>query len=445
MNSRDPILVLGGGLAGLSAATALAEAGERVVVLEGRGGLGGRAQSFLHARTGDELDTGQHVLMGCYHEMLRFLDRVGTRGLVRMQRSLQVELAAPGGARARLACPDLPAPLHLAAGLMGHGLLSLHEKLACLRVMGDARNRERDPALDDLSVAEWLDHLGQSENAQRVFWTPVCLAVLNATPDQASAALLAVVLVRAFMGPGEDSSIGLATVGLTRLHGEAAVKYLEDRGCEVRLNEPAVELILEKGRARGVSLRDGSTLNGDAIVSALAADALQRRLPDDWKKRGDFAGLEEFRPSPIVSVHLWLDRRILDVPFVGLIDTQLHWVFDRELVWGTPARGGHLVSLVVSGADELAAMDRGSVRDLCWADLVSALPEARGARILDWEVVKERAATFRGRPGLNRFRFGPESPMRGLLVAGDWTDTGLPATMEGACLSGHLAAARLLR
>jgi squalene-associated FAD-dependent desaturase len=445
VSGRDPILVLGGGLAGLSAATALAEDGGRVVLLEGRGGLGGRAQSFTHRRTGDELDTGQHVLMGCYHEMLRFLDRVGTRGLVRMQRSLQVELAAPGGVRARLACQDLPAPLHLAAGLMGHGLLSLREKLACARVMGDARSREHDPALDQLSVSEWLTHLGQSENAQRVFWTPVCLAVLNATPEQASASLLAVVLVRAFMGPGDDSSIGLATAGLTQLHGAAAVEYIESRGGQVRLNEPVVALIVEQGRARGVTLRDGSELRGRAIISGLAADSLRRVLPEHWRQRGAFAGLAEFKPSPIVSLHLWLDRKILDVPFVGLIGTQLHWVFDRELVWGTPARAGHLVSLVVSGADELAAMNREAVLELCWNDLISALPEARGAAILDWEVVKERAATFRGRPGLARHRFGPESPLPGLLVAGDWTDTGLPATMEGACASGHRAAERVAR
>ena len=182
----------------------------------------------------------------------------------------------------------------------------------------------------------------------------------------------------------------------------------------------------------------------DSIVSALPADALERVLPEQWRGRGAFAALGRFRPSPIVSLHLWLDRKVLDVPFVGLVDSPLHWVFDRELVWGVPARAGHLITLVVSGADELAAMDREAIRELCWAELRAALPEARGAKLLDWEVIKERSATFRGRPGLARLRFGPESPLPGLLVAGDWTDTGLPATMEGACASGHAAAAALL-
>ena len=444
MNEREPVLVLGGGLAGLAAATALAEAGTPVVLLEGRGGLGGRAQSVRHRRTGDELDTGQHVLMGCYQEMFALLDRLGTRGLVRMQRSLSVELATPEGGRARLRCPELPAPLHLAAGLLGHELMSLREKLDCLRVMGDARARVHDPGLDELSVEQWLTHLGQSENAQRVFWTPLCLATLNASPEQASASLLAVVLVQAFMGAGEASSIGLCTVGLSGLHGEAAERYLREHGGELRLNEPVVAIEERDGRAAGVRLRDGRRLASDRIVSALPADALERVLPESRRGRGAFAALPEFRPSPIVSLHLWLDRKILDVPFVGLIDSPLHWVFDRELTWGAPARGGHLVTLVVSGADELAAMEREAIRDLCWRELESALPSARGASLLDWEVVKERSATFRGRPGLGRLRFGPESPLPGLLVAGDWTDTGLPATMEGACASGHAAAARLL-
>lgn len=438
--ARPDVLVVGGGLAGLAAATLLVEQGASVVLLEGRGGLGGRAQSFVHQRSGDELDTGQHVLMGCYHEMFAYLDRIGTRHLVRVQSALSVELAATSGERARVSCPRLPAPWHLAVALLRHDMLSWREKLACLRVMRDVRTRCGDPALESVTVTEWLVALGQSERARAALWDPICLACLNASPDVAPASLLAVVMKRAFLGDGDASSIAVSTVSLSALVAGPALRYMRERGGIVRLNEPVRSLVVEAGRCRGAVLRDGSTIEAAMIVGAVPGPALARILPEDVRSTLPFARLDEFGRSPIVSLHLWLDRRVLDVPFVGVVGSQLHWIFDRELIWGVPARSGHLVSLVVSGADEFADMDREQVLARCWAEMKAALPEAREARILDWEVVKEREATFRARPGMAGLRFGPETPVTGLLVAGDWTATGLPATMEGACASGHAAA-----
>jgi squalene-associated FAD-dependent desaturase len=439
-----PIVVLGGGLAGLAAATRLAEAGLPVTLVEGRGSLGGRARSYRHAATGDVVDTGQHVLMGCYAEMLRFLERVGARDLVRLQPRLLVALAARGGRRERLACPAWPSPLHLAAGLLMHGGLTLADAARCVRVIGDARARWDDPALERVTVAEWLDALGQSAAARRWLWDPITLACLNASPERTAAALLAVVLQRAFLSGGDGSSIGLATVGLSELYVAQAARHVEERGGRLVLNEPARALLVERGRCVGVEGRDRRIVRGAAVVSAVPAPALHRLLPTSLQGRAPFSGLTRFSPSPIVSLHLWLDRRILDTAFVGFVDTQLHWAFDRALTWGRAASGGDLVTLVCSGADDLAAADRHEVRDRLWQELVSCLPEAAAARVLHFEVVKERGATFRAVPGLARHRFGPGTPLPGLLVAGDWTDTGLPATMEGACASGHAAAERLL-
>ena len=384
--------------------------------------------------------------MGCYVDMFAYLDRIGTRHLVRVQESLAVELASPSGERARLASPAIPAPFNLAVALLRHGMLSWRDKLGTLRVMADVRARWKDPALDRLSVTEWLTGLGQSERARRALWDPLCLACVNAAPDAASASLMAMVMHRAFMGRGNASSLALSTVGLSTLHAEPAARYLAARGADVRLNEPVRELLIDdddgdgNGACRGVTLRDGSPLEAGCTIAAVAGPMLHRLLPERVRMMAPFARLPELGRSPIVSLHLWLDRRVLDVPFVGLVDSPLHWIFDRELTWGRAASGGHLVTLVVSGALEFAAMERTQVLDICWREMQAALPEARDARILDWEVIKEREATFRASPGSSELRFGPATPIRGLLVAGDWTDTGLPATMEGACASGHSAA-----
>jgi squalene-associated FAD-dependent desaturase len=445
VSAAPRVLVVGGGFAGLACATRLADEGLAVTLLEGRGTLGGRAQSFVHAATGDELDTGQHVFMGCYHETFRYLERIGARQLVRVQPSLEVALVTKEGRRATLAAPPLPAPLHLAVALLRHGMLSLREKLLCLRVIGDARARWDDEALDALTVARWLESLGQSRNACEALWDPLCLATLNTSPVDAPASLLAVVIVKGLLGRGQASSLALSTVSLSRLHAEPALAHLERRGARVLLNEPVSALVHEGGRCVGAMRRDGSVERADCVVSAVPGPMLHRLLPEDTRADAPFATLPVLGRSPIVSLHLWLDRPVLDVPFVGFVGTRLHWAFDRARVWGSPAKGGHLVSLVVSGAEEFAAMEKEQVLAICWAEMQAALPSAREARILDWAVVKEKEATFLVRPGQARLRFGPTTPVEGLLVAGDWTATGLPATIEGACASGHAAAREALR
>ena len=433
--------VVGGGVAGLAAATALAEAGERVLVLEARGQLGGRATAFRDRETGELVDNGQHVMFGCYRETFRLLRRVGAEGHVRVQPALEVPYIGPDGTRSVLRCPSwLPSPLHLLGGVFGWDALSWSERLSVLRLAGPLTRARRDFRLQaEETVADWLTRYEQRGRLRDWLWEPLAVAALNQAPDEAAAAPFIRVLAEMFGARREDASLVLPLTPLHEMYALPARRYVEARGGEVRLNALA-RVRIESGRVAGVDVR-GVPLAIDRVVAAVPWFALESLLTGDVAPMAStITAAARMTAKPIVTVNLWYDRPVMDDVFVGLPERQMQWVFDKRQAFGE--RASHL-SLVASGADALVGADTATLVALAAREVAQAIPGATAATLLRGTVIREKRATFSLAPG-EPPRPPVATPIGGLVLAGDWIDTGLPGTIESAALAGH-EAARALR
>ena len=434
---QRPVVVVGGGVSGLAAASRLAEAGRRVLLLEAGPALGGRARSFVDRTTGCAVDNGQHALMGCYTEFLSLLDRVGQRHALTIGEPRIPFWSAAGGIR-EFACPRLPAPLHFAAGLLRYGHLSIRERLS----VAFAGRQWVTLSPGERTVAEQLDAMGQGANARSAFWDPVIWATLNASPEESSAKLLQSVVKRALLGSYEDSCFLLPTLPLSELYAEPAQKFIEERGGEVRCRI-GVDAIERRGGELEV-VAQGEAIAAKAVVLAVPPAALARMDPAPLRPSPELQ-----RATPIVSGTLWLDRSLdPEVPaFCGLIDCNTQWLFRVDRLHATnptASQPGERIACVRSGAREWTHMPRTEIAEQMWADVQRAIPSARQARVLNTLVVKEMAATLAPNPELQSHRPKAKTALPGVWLAGDWTDTGLPATLEGAAQSGHVAAEHIL-
>jgi len=437
------VVVVGGGVAGMAAASALAEKGCAVTVLEAAPALGGRARSFVDRRTGDTVDNGQHALMGCYHEFLALLTRIGCRGALR-ESELDVPLWDAARGVRRLACPALPSPLHFAVGVLRFGHLSFGQRLSALRagralVARFERSKDRNRAP---TVAEALLALGQSAQARRALWDPLTWATLNADPAEASAGLLAAVVARALLGPRSASRFLLPAVPLSELYAEPARKFIEARGGTVRCRTSVDEVVMARGRAAGVR-SGGEFLSASRVILAVPPSVVRRIAPPELCSLVP-AALE--RATPIVSVTLWLDGPVGGPDFLGLIDGQTQWLFrvdrlhQRSNAASDRLREGARLACVRSGASRWLELSSREIASIALREVAQALPGASHAPLRHALVVKQVAATLAPAPEPQPLLPGPAGPVQDLLLAGDWTDTGLPATLESAALSGHRAA-----
>ncbi|MEM9462074.1 MAG: hydroxysqualene dehydroxylase HpnE [Myxococcota bacterium] len=439
----EPVVVVGAGFAGLSAAVRLADAGRDVVVIEATGHGGGRSRSFAHPHRGIDLDNGQHLMMGCYRETLAFLRTIGTEDGVDFQRNLAVDMVRPGGARVRLRCPALPAPFHLAAGLASMRGVGVLHKAAALRA-GLVLRGEAERPNDNETCDTWLRRLGQTQGIRSAFWDPLIWAVLNDDPLVASAGMLVAVLERAFLGTRDDSRLGVPRVPLSRLYVDHALEHLRRRGASVHMAQPLRAIETDAQGVCGIRLRSGERIATRTLVTAIPPRPLLDALPSAVRRHPVFADVAKLTTSPIINLWLWLDREpFTDVPFVGLVGSPLHWLFDRSRIEDL---GGDTVLLncTISGARGMVDDRPDTLLELARGELARYFPD-RPVTIKGHKIIKERKATISHAAGTYQWRPEARSPVPGLWLAGDWVRTGLPATIESACQSGHDVAALILQ
>jgi squalene-associated FAD-dependent desaturase len=319
--------------------------------------------------------------------------------------------------------------------------LSLADRLKLLRVGLEIRKnpREIEPKIASLTVHQWLDALGQSAENKKYLWDIIAIGSLNDDPKEVSALLFYRVLRSAFLGSREDSSLLVSRVGLTELFVQPCVDFVRSRGGEIMVNCGVDESIFDGNRLIGVRGSDGQIREARAFVSAIPWYAASPLFSNAGGRQGwNVNG--HLQPSPIVTINLWFDRIVMDQEFVALLDSRVHWVFNKSKMYGSTVSSRQYLSLVISGAASLVAMDSRDLVTVALEDLSRVFPRIRGAELVHSLVVKEKRATFSPRPGVEEHRPASKTQVENLFLAGDWTDTGYPATIEGAVLSGRKAA-----
>ena len=438
-SSHKSVTVIGGGVAGMSAACALAEAGLRVQLVERRGYLGGRASSYLHPGVNEIIDNCQHVLFGCCTNLVGFYKRIGVAD--RIYWTSEMTMIEPGGRRSHLGPSGLPAPLHGLPKLLSAHAFSLADKFALARAF--AALTRPVPAYSRESLGDWLKRHGQTKGASERFWRLVIASALNAEIETIAMPYAAKVIRELFMNSAFAGSMGMSTVPLSELYAGVA-PFIEELGGTVHLNEFLESASWDHDHAQWSLKTRSGKLTSDFLVVALPFEATAQLLPQMPAVEGRqelAAKIERHEHWPICSVHLWFDREITDLDHAVLLDREIHWMYNQSRL--QKGRGGHYIELVVSATRAFAALSREQAIKQALAELAEFFPRAKEARLEKVALVKEVRATFGVPPGIDDSRPKSISPWPHCFLAGDWTATGWPSTMESAARSGHLAAEAL--
>ena len=432
--------MVGGGVAGMSAACALAEAGFHVRLLERRPYLGGRASSYLHPGTGEVVDNCQHALFGCCTNLQGFYKRINVLGQIHWTRGMT--MIEPGGRRSELGPVNLPAPLHGLPRLLTAHAFTLADKLSLARAFSAMMRPQKETGED---LAAWLRRHGQSRGALKRFWRLVIASALNAELEEIAVPYAAKVIRELFMNSPLAGSMGMSRVPLSELYASVPT-FLTDRGGAVDL-QTSVEAAEWNQTSRQwlLQTRTGEVV-ADYVVAALPFEAIGK-LAESLPAA---AGATEFKDKiarhkhwPICSVHLWFDRPITDLPHAVLLDREVHWMYNQSLLQGRP---GNYIELVISATRSFAALERKEAIALALNELKEFFPMAREAKVEKAALIKEVRATFGVSPGIDHARpAAADAPWPQFFLAGDWTATGWPSTMESAARSGHLAAEALCK
>jgi hydroxysqualene dehydroxylase len=428
--SARRVVVIGGGLAGMSAALGVADAGAEVTLLESRHRLGGLTWSFR--RKGLSFDNGQHVFLRCCSAYRQFLTRIGSADGISLQPSLDIPVLSPGGLHSSITRGGLPAPLHLLPTLAHYRHLNLADRARVIRpALALRRLDPDDPSLDEITFGSWLHRQGQSERSIERLWNLIALPTLNLPASEASLALAVKVFRTGLLSQADAGDLGWPTRPLSDLHGVQGGRALEDAGVATTLGA-RVESV-STGDSGFVVTSAGQEHVADAMIVATPPQVTRRLVPAVVLPASTALGR-----SPIVNVHLVLDRRVTDLAVAAVVDSPVQFVFDRTASSGL--RSGQCLAISLSAADAYMAQPSDQLVRMFFEALQGVFPRARHAELLDGLVTREGAATFRGVPGTAALRPPSRTAVPGLYLAGAWCDTGWPDTMEGAVRSGQSAA-----
>ncbi len=466
---QKKVVVIGGGVAGISAACALADAGLHVELFEKRPLLGGRASSYIDPQTGERVDECQHGTMRCCTSLAALLERLGVHDKIRYFDA--IEFLDGEGKRSVIKGCGLPAPAHTSLSFLQFRSLGLRDKIGIARAMSAMLHVRADPKYDALDIGTWFARAGQSERAIARFWRPILVSACNEELDRISCTHAFKIFRDGFLSNATGFHFGVATVPLGTLYTEPTVAYLKTRGSCVRTRTIVDKIHFSggaNGHVTGVSLLDEETITADYYVSALQCDLLLKLLPPDvtdgvayWE---NIRGIEL---SPIIGVHLWFDRRFDCPPALATLDRTTEWIFNKTAIYETrhetdnagsaenskapepqfadaAVRHGTYLSMVISASYRLSKMPKEELVALVLAEVQDCVPGARSASLVRSQVVKWPKATISPKPGVDALRPDQRSPITNFYVAGEWTQTGWPSTMEGAAHSGFRAAEYIL-
>ncbi len=435
------VVVVGGGAAGLGAALALAGAGAKVTLLERRPYVGGRACSYLHPALNEVVDS-QHVLLGCCTNLIAMCNEAGISDSIRWYD--EQTFLEPSGRRSTIAVSGLPAPLHFAQSFLKAGMLDLKDKIGIAR--GLMEFFRGHPAKDDESVAQWLKRTEQTERSVRHFWRPIVMATLNDGLENCSTRYAGKVFHELFVKSSTGGRLGIPTVPLSEFYGGMA-RRLEELGGTVELRA-SVEVLAQCGDGRWCAKTASGEYHADAVVLALPFEQTAKLLPG-MQVSGERAAevkaeleaeTRRFVHAPFTSILLWYDREISELDHAWLLDSTIEWFFHKSRIRRYPAGSGSYVELVIAGSRAQLGQTREEILSGALMEFETFFPEARRAKLLKSGILKEARATFSVMPGMDQYRPAQESGVAGLFLAGDWTATEWPSTMEGAARSGRLAA-----